>query len=338
MALTRSWPTEHASGNPITHTRLINAGDVARDATGAPRLGIIPAHTNPIVTATATMNVAVGVFNAVTSRTGVGVEKFANDASTNVLLPAAPGSNSRIDVIWARPQFSSASDANNDVVFGSTQGTAGVSPVKPSIPAGAFELATVQIPSTAVATNSGGVVITQTHLYTAPAGATVLIRNATELAAWTPAAGSSVYRLDRQWVERHDGTAWRVAPGTVLASTVSTTSNGTSTTPSAHAKTPVLPVGQKVKIRAWYAASGVSVGGANASLRWLNTGADVTSATGSSKGARIYFPISATAFTQSPLETLFTTTSAAEISAAMFPSTNCVLYGVDEIIVEIVAA
>lgn len=198
MTLTRSLPTQHPSGLPLIDERRITMGVFARNSDGSARVGVLPAHTNPIVTGRASMGYDVAVFNAVTSRTSAGAEEIANDATVTVVTTAAPGANSRIDVIWVRSQFVVLGDANNDVVFGVTQGTAAVSPTKPAIPAGALELATATIPSTATTTLSSGVVITQTYPYTAAAGGVVLLRSQAEQDAWTPQQGSLAWRIDTQ--------------------------------------------------------------------------------------------------------------------------------------------
>lgn len=198
MTVTRSLPTQHASGLPLIDERRTTLGLFARNADGSARVGVLPAHTNPIVTGRASMGYDVAAFNAVTARTSAGAEQIANDGTVTVSTTAAPGSNSRIDVIWVRAQFQVLGDANNDVVLGVTQGTAAVSPSKPSIPAGALELATATIPSTATTTTSSGVVISQTHPFTAAAGGTVLLRSQAEQDAWTPQSGQEAFRLDTQ--------------------------------------------------------------------------------------------------------------------------------------------
>lgn len=208
MALTDSLPTEDASGLSITDTRLIFAGLIARDATGAPRLGVFPTHTNPLVTGTSGMSYSVAAFVAATSRNGSGVELVANDGATTVATTAAPGSNSRIDVIWVRCRFPSYTDSGQTTpLFGVTQGTASGTPTKPAIPAGAYELATATVPSTATATNSG-VVITQTYRYTAAAGGVVFLRNQTEMDAWAPADGSLAYRIDEDRMRTRIDGSW----------------------------------------------------------------------------------------------------------------------------------
>lgn len=198
MTLTRSLPTQHASGLPLIDERRTTLGLFARNSDGTARVGVLPAHSNPIVTGRASMGYDIAAFNAVTARTAAGAEQIANDGSVTVTTTPAPGANSRIDVIWVRAQFQILGDANNDVVFGVTQGTAAVSPTKPAIPAGALEFATATIPSTATTTLSSGVVITNTFQYTAAAGGVVRLRNSVEQAAWTPQEGTLAYRMDTE--------------------------------------------------------------------------------------------------------------------------------------------
>ncbi len=212
MALSDTLPTQDAGGLSIADERLINAGEYVTSTAGVPRLGILPAHTNPIITGLASMGYSVAAFVGVVSRTGgITAEKIANNGATTVTTTAAPASNSRIDVIWVRPQFVASADSGNVPLFGVTQGTAAASPSKPSIPAGALELATAVIPSTATTTTSSGVVITQTFLYTAFEGGTVLLRNQAEENAWAPHDGSLAFRLDTQTLRRRGNGSWNDA-------------------------------------------------------------------------------------------------------------------------------
>lgn len=206
MTLTKTFPTDRPAGLPVADTRLINAGMVERNTAGVPRVGILPAHYDPLVTGTAGMSYQVAAFNAVTSRSGNGVEFIANDGATSVATTAAPGANSRIDVIWVRPLFTTYADGSSDPVFGVTQGVAAALPSKPSIPAGALELATAVVLSTT--TQTATAVITQTYPYTAAEGGVVCVRNSTELTAWTPADGAHAYRIDNKGLYERVSGAW----------------------------------------------------------------------------------------------------------------------------------
>lgn len=219
MPLSASIPTgDTTNGISIADERLINAGQVLRNANGTPRLGIIPAHTNPIVTALASMAVSVAAFVAIASRIGgLSAEKVANNGPSTITLSAAPSSGARLDVVWFLPRFSASGDSANTPVFGKTDGVAAADPQKQAIPAGALELATIRVPANATSTQASGVVITQTFLYTAAAGGTVLLRNDDEMAAYVPVAGTQGFRLDTRQMWSYDGSNWTLAqPGLVL--------------------------------------------------------------------------------------------------------------------------
>lgn len=214
MALTKTLPTLDPGGLAATERRAIQAGIVARAANGTPRTGVIPAHSGALVTGKASMAVDIAPFVAALSRVPGLVEFVANDAPTSFAPAgwAAPSANSRIDVLYVQPQFIDAADAGNTPVFGIKQGDASPTPSKPTnLPAGAFELATIEIPSTATTTVSSGVVITQTHRYTAMAGGTVLVRNAAERAAWTPADGAECFQLDTGTKYARTGGVWALS-------------------------------------------------------------------------------------------------------------------------------
>ena len=133
-----------------------------------------------------------------------------NDASVSIATTAAPGANSRYDVIWVRQHLVAADGgADSDVIgeLGVTQGTAAAAPTVPAIPTGAVELARVVVTSGTTATNT--LTIQQTHVWTVANGAPIPVRNATERAALTAVDGLMVCRLDTHVLERYDGTTWK---------------------------------------------------------------------------------------------------------------------------------
>jgi hypothetical protein len=219
-------------------TRYLFSGLVVCNVDGSPRGGVLsPVNVN-LVTSSATMNVSVARFQGAAVRDG-GVILLANDGAANVLLDAAPGANSRIDVIYAKQNDASGTvtvpDANNTALLTFVKGTAGAVPVKPTLPVGALELATVLIPSGATATNSAGVVITQTAAFTAAAGATVSFRTKTALDLWTTAqkdqqtvvlADSARYRYTGS-VWEQTGSSTQLKMGTVSSVILSTPQTGT---------------------------------------------------------------------------------------------------------------
>lgn len=219
MALNPSFPGP-SGVTDATALRKGLAGLVVRDAAGNGRPGIFPRHANAIVTGRADMALNVAAFEGVSVRGG-GPLLLANDgAAVSPMLAAAPSSNSRIDVLYFKQNESAApyADANNLPVFGVVTGAAAPIPVKPALTvAGAVELATITIPSTATTTLSSGVVITQTFLHTAAAGGVVSLRNQAEQDAYSPADGSPAYRTDQGRALRRRGGAWVADAGELYA-------------------------------------------------------------------------------------------------------------------------
>ena len=248
MAILDGFPA--ASGTvDSTELRKGLAGLIIRDASGNARAGVFPRHANALVTSMASMNVSVAAFEGVAVRGG-GPIFMANDGAVSVPIGAAPASNSRIAVVYFKQNESAApySDANDLPVLAVVAGTAAPAPVKPALPAGAVELATVLVPAGVAATNAGGVVITQTFLYTTTSGGAVWLRSAIEMAAWSPAAGALAYRIDDGRVYVRRGGAWTVEPGTVLGEVTASTSSGVAGTVLATVATAALLSGQEVMI------------------------------------------------------------------------------------------
>lgn len=338
MALTRTFPTQSAEGQPIAHTRRVVAGRYARNADGTPRPGILPAHTGPLVTGRASMSFDIAPFHAVTARTAAGAEEVANDASTTFAPTgyAAPPSNSRIDVIWELSQFGSpvAADGSNEPVFGITLGNPAPIPQKPSIPPGTFELATVEIPSSATTMQSSGVVITPTHQFTAAAGAPVLMRNRTELEAWAAPVGATARTLDSDllWIRRSTPTlGWYVAPGQRLAYMAGATTSGVANTiMGSIIRTIALPVGQRIRVRCSRVAMyNTAAGGAAFVMSLRNNAADVTAgAADKTVPCRAYQNGGSQVISVPGADTEYVTTVAAQVSAALFV-TGAISFGGD---------
>lgn len=200
MALRKGFPAKLSGvGADADDMRYNLAGLVVRNADGSPRSGLFSPVSSSLLASTATMNIAVAAFSGVAVRDG-GVVLLANDGPTNVLLDAPPSSNSRLDVIYAKQNDASNTvtvpDANNTPIFGVLKGTAAAIPVRnpAGLPAGALELGTVLVPSTAVNTGSSGVVITPTFQYTAMNGGNVDFRTKADLDLWTDAiSGQHAY-------------------------------------------------------------------------------------------------------------------------------------------------
>lgn len=195
--------------------RLALAGLIAAQSTSiAARTGVMwGPGTSAIITgtsATGTMTVNVGVHHWVSSRAAAdGVYLGAKEASTTVNIAAAPGANSRIDVVYAKQNDAGSTispDGSTGEFYGVVTGTAAASPVKPSLPVGAVEIGTVTVAAGATNTSGAGVTINNTAPLTVARGADVPVRSATERDALTKFTGLTVKRLDSGGrVERWDG-------------------------------------------------------------------------------------------------------------------------------------
>jgi hypothetical protein len=141
--------------------------------------------------ATAPWTVNVAQHHWVTSRGSAnGPYLGTKEALTAVQLTAPPASNSRIDVVYSKQQDATAGIPTPDAVYGELYavqaGTASATPVKPTIPPGAVELATVTILSTATAGTAGaGVTINNTVPLTVARGAPIPFRTLAEALATT---------------------------------------------------------------------------------------------------------------------------------------------------------
>ncbi len=236
--------------NPFTgHTALTTFADlrraleglVVRTSAGVMRAGIFPDHLSQIVTGRSDMKVNIGDFRAVQNRSGaVLIANVGTD--TSVTLPAAPGANKRIDLIYVTMRSTALADAASTPVFGFVQGTASATPVVPSLPANlstAIPLATVEIPAGATTTLSVGVVITQVYPYTALAGGAVVVRNSVERAAWTPADGAGAYCLADSTEYFRSGGTWVARDPLIRFSASFTAVAGSSSAPVYYGSTTV---------------------------------------------------------------------------------------------------
>jgi hypothetical protein len=212
--------------------RLDDAGLIAVQGPTAldARTGVlIGPGTTTLVTGTADtapMAYLIAPHHWVTNR-GVntdGVYRGTLEAATRVTTTAAPGSGSRIDVIYAKQGDANSTispDGSTAPIYGCAQGNSTTgTPVAPSIPVGAIELARATVSAGATATNGAGVVISQTARQTAARGAAIPVRSQTERDALTTRLGLRVLRLDRNGAEEwHDGTRWRYEGDYVIAAT-----------------------------------------------------------------------------------------------------------------------
>lgn len=163
-------------------------------------------------------NVTAG--HAAISKGSDGVILFANDSAAVVgtdgeddTVPPAPGTGARIDVIYVLHNDVDNADADSQPRFGVASGTASGSPVAPSIPSGAIELARATVAAGATNTAHANVTITHSQrLRTGVRGGIWTVNSQAERDALDSFASSSqpiwVDRLDTGTLERNRGSGW----------------------------------------------------------------------------------------------------------------------------------
>jgi hypothetical protein len=238
MALTRGF-ARNAATTPLD-ARLMDDAQIVCNVGGAPRPGVLRYDPN-LVTALATMNVAVAANEFVTTKGAAdGVFIFTNDGTVNVAIAAAPASNSRIDVIWVKHNDNTTGDANSTPVFGVTAGAAAATPTKPAIPTGALELATLRVYAGTTAANGGTNTLVNTYQMTASRGGVVNFRTKAELDLWTTAnEGQDAYVIGTKNNYRFDGAKWVLNSRSLVSAVTSTTQS----IPNSAATDVVFPAG-----------------------------------------------------------------------------------------------
>lgn len=196
---------------PLDH-KLAQAAQVAKTTTPlVVRPGLFYSGATTIVSGTAGMAYSVAAYQCVTQRSaGAGVVFGGNDGTLSVPTTAAPGSNSRIDVVYHWHKEFSLDGGDSNPVIGVVQGTAAASPTVPSLAAfpGAIELARITVPAGVTATNSG-TTISQVAPFTTVDGGRVPFRNKTAMDLWTTAVTlQRAYAIDTGIEYLWDGTAW----------------------------------------------------------------------------------------------------------------------------------
>lgn len=150
-------------------------GLIGRSSTGGVQTGVLMDSMAPVVSGTGAMTYSIRAFAAVTqSSVANGPVISANDATLTVATTAAPGSNSRIDSVYAIQRLITAdggSGASNEFEVLVAQGTVSSSPTPPSIPSGALRLANVTV--TAGATSTSGLTFARAHEWVAANGGIV---------------------------------------------------------------------------------------------------------------------------------------------------------------------
>lgn len=214
--------------------RLALAGLISpATSTLAVRTGVLVSPTsNALITgtsATGTMTVNVLAHHWVTTRaTGDGIYIGTKEASGTVNIVAAPGSNSRIDVVYSKQNDTgssvSADTGTTQELYGVVTGTAAAVPTKPALPIGATEIGTVTVAAGATNTLGAGVTIATTANQVVARGCPVPVRTQAERDALTAYNGLSVKRLDLGGAEQqYISGAWKdLAFGTGVLATLAT--------------------------------------------------------------------------------------------------------------------
>ncbi len=197
--------------------RLALAASWAHGPNLAVRAGVVWAGVPNLLSGTATtapsMTVTVQPFHFVGKKTASleGCYVGSSPATVTLDVAAAPGSNSRIDVVYVMQRDTASTTSPDGVTqaeVGVVTGTAAASPSKPSLPVGAVEVGTVTVASGATNTNAGTVTVATTAAWTAPHGAPIPVRNQTERDALVKFDGLYADRLDLNTLQRCTGTAW----------------------------------------------------------------------------------------------------------------------------------
>jgi hypothetical protein len=179
----------HGGVTDAKEARIADGGLLAVQGAGAldVRTGVLvgPGATALVTgtAATGTMTVSIAAHHWVTSRGSAnGPYRGALEAATTANIAAAPGSGSRIDVVYVKQQDATAGVPTPDGVtaplYGVVTGTVGAG--KPALPVGAEELATVTVAAGATSTNGAGVTIANTARITVARGAPIPVTSQAE--------------------------------------------------------------------------------------------------------------------------------------------------------------
>jgi hypothetical protein len=201
MTVRSSWPGPSGQTG-TTEARKALSGLFASDSTGAVRAGVLSPVNTQLLAARTDLNVDIAAFQAVAVQFG-GAILFANDGVVQLPSPlVSPPAGINYYVVYAKQNesVSPGTDANNTPVVGAALSTSDFATARTSMPTGAVEIGTVQIPS--------GVTVTTTAKYTAAAGGLVPFRNAGERDAWSPRPGQVGYLIDSAQLTTFDGAVW----------------------------------------------------------------------------------------------------------------------------------
>lgn len=198
---------------PLDH-KMAQLGLVVKTAANTIRAGLFWDGNATVVSGKANMSYDVRALTAVVSRGAIaGAVLLTNDAVYNVVTTAAPGSNSRYDVVYLWQREYSIDGTDSNPVIDVVQGTPAASPTVPSLAAfpGAISLAQILVPAGVTATNSG-TTITQTAPFTSVVDGVVVARTTTERDAYTPPSTdlkARTFVIANGITYKWNGTVWK---------------------------------------------------------------------------------------------------------------------------------
>ena len=182
------------------------------------RTGLFPNGSNPanLVTVGA-LQAKVTPFQAFvagTSSNTQGGYRVTCDNEVTLTFDPGSGTNPRVDLVVLRvrddPYDASGTQAGSvEIIFG----IPAISPTAPAVPASCLPLWQIPIPANASSGNPIDFAGTRVdrRAYTVAAGGLVPVASQADRdGIVAPFEGMQVWRMDRDWVETHDGTAWRV--------------------------------------------------------------------------------------------------------------------------------
>lgn len=174
----------------------------------------------------------------------------------------------------------------------------------------------------------------QSSVQTALNGFKVRGGTTTQMNAYTANVGDYWSNTSDGYLYKRVGSTWQFAPGQVLASTSVTSGTtvtgavGTNVLPAI--STPTLPVGQTVKIVSSFAQYNTGVGNSVVRMNWRNNATNVTYATSDGSTESRNYSSTAGNVVSGGRSILFTTTTNAKVSAALWLSgTNSGVFNTD---------
>lgn len=207
-------------GTTPVEARKALAGLVAPSGAAGARPGLL---SGGVVVGTTGWAYAVGAFHAALTRGAAdGVVLTGNDGLVHAPCDPAPATGARIDIVYIRHADVDAGDTTSEPVIEVAKGATSGSPVAPTLPVGALEIARATVAAGATSTQHAGVTISQSAPRTALRGTPLPFRDGAARDGYrnayladggiiSPASPLPVYRANAhpsQRLEISDGAAF----------------------------------------------------------------------------------------------------------------------------------